>query len=200
MELKSIQGVCGILAPAVAFTSIISSILLHPWFSFPHNALSDLGAVGTPYNAIFNLGLVITGVLSLIFMPGLRTLLHGAVGKIGGVVLSAGLLSLILIGVFPEGTFPHWYVSVGFFVFSATGITLIGTDQALTRAARPWGVLVLSLVALALVSVSLIWTIDGIKPAIPETIGAFVFSEFSLIFAARLLLSARSYSARSSGL
>ena len=200
MEIKSIQAACGILAPAVAFTSIISSILLHPWFSFPDNALSDLGAVDTPYNAIFNLGLVMAGVLSLVFMPGLRTLLHGAVGKIGGVVLSAGLVSLILIGVFPEGTSPHWYVSVGFFVLCATGVTLVGLDQALNAPARPWGVLVLSLVALALVSVSLIWTVDGIKPAIPETIGAFAFSEFSVIFAARLLLSGRSSTARTSGL
>ena len=52
--LVKIAGMCGILGPIIAFGSIATSVLLHPWFSWADNALSDLGAIGTSYNRVFN--------------------------------------------------------------------------------------------------------------------------------------------------
>lgn len=65
----------GILAALVGFFTIGISIYIHSdWFSWSHNALSDLGAVGTVHAAVFNWGMIITGILGLTF--GVKLIEH----------------------------------------------------------------------------------------------------------------------------
>lgn len=183
---ERLSGICGILVPLVALIFIGYCIAIHPWFSFPDNALSDLGAVGTSYNFVYNLGMITTGVIGLIFIAGIGGLV-GRVGLIGAAIFSLGLVSLILVGVFPGGTGPHVSVSIAFFALCALGTFVIGVDQICDRSNRAWGVFLIGIVALGLVSVMLCGTIPHLGAAIPETIGAFAFSEFSIAFGARLL-------------
>lgn len=181
-------GICGVVSPLVAFGAIGASILLHDWFSWADNALSDLGALGTSYNLVFNLGLIVAGVLGVIFSLGLPKLIDEKVGVSGVIIFGVGMISLTLIGVFPSGTEPHEFVSIAFYALTTLALTIIGVDQLRGSSDRVWGIFVLSIIALALASIALINTIPrNLGAAIPEVIGALVISEFSIIFGIRLL-------------
>lgn len=183
-----VAGACGILAPPIAFAAIVSSILIHPWFRWADNALSDLGALKTPYNFVFNSGLIAAGLLFLIFLSGFRRQVNRWLGRVGIIFWYASAISLILIGIFPSGTSPHQTVSEAFYGLGFLAFLTLGIDQLRERSERVFGALVLSVMVLALVSVVLLMTIPyNLGAAIPEIIGAVAFSEFSIIFGAKLL-------------
>lgn len=185
-----IAGLCGILAPIIALVFISISIFLHPWFSWTENALSDLGALGTSYNFVFNLGLIITGITFLLFVTGLPELLNRAISRVGVWILALSALSLTAIGIFPSGTSPHGNATIGFYSFAAIALLLIGGDLTLEHNNRGWGVITLLLVLTGLLAaLAFPWS----SAAIPETIGALVLSVWGILFGARLLYRALSY-------
>jgi len=58
----------GIIGPTIGYVAIAVSIALSPRFSWESNALSDLGhAMSSDVAPIFNLGLLLTGLLILIY-------------------------------------------------------------------------------------------------------------------------------------
>jgi hypothetical membrane protein len=130
-----ISGFCGVLTPVVAFTCISLSIASAPEFSWVDNALSDLGVMHGFTAAVFNYGLIVSGILGSIFATNLVRLLRFDVFShdarllypdnrgLGGVLIfSLACLALIAIGVFPENVkYLHFFASVAFFVL------LIGT-------------------------------------------------------------------------
>jgi hypothetical membrane protein len=184
---EEIAGACGLVSPFIAYGFIIIAILIHPWFSWADNALSDLGAVNTTYNSIFNLGLIIAGVLGFIFMMGTIRLADEIIGKIGITIFGAGMVSLILIGVFPSGTSPHYVVSLLFFGLTATGLVMFSIDQLWDLTEPVWGSIVLSSVILSGISVWLVYTIPyDLGAAIPEFIGTIPTMHFAIVFGARL--------------
>ncbi len=181
-------GLCGVLGPLIALGAIAASIHLHPWFSWADNALSDLGATGTSYNVVFNLGLIAAGIAGLVFTLGLPRLVSRRAGLAGVAIFGAGMISLILIGVFPSGMSPHGAVSVGFYALSLVGLVVLGVDQLRERSERAWGAFILSILGLALAAIVLCNTIPyNLGAAIPEIIGAIAILEFSVVFGARLL-------------
>jgi len=185
--LDLVFGLCGILAPVLALIFIWASISLHPYFNFPDYALSHLGALDTPKHIVYNVGMVLTGLTGILFSLGVPRLVNGKIGVVGIFVFACGFFSLALVGVFPGGTRPHNTVSMLFFTLSTFGILIVGLDQLIGASTRIWGVLLIALIALGLVSVILVGKIPHLGAAIPETIGAFAFSEFSIIFGLRLL-------------
>ena len=115
--LIRIAGLCGILVPIVAFTSILLAINFYPQFSWVENALSDLGIVTGITAFLFNYGLIISGILGLVFSVGLLLFLGKKLeNRIGACFFALACLSLISIGFFPENVKPtHYLVSVAFF-------------------------------------------------------------------------------------
>jgi len=97
-------SLCGMLTPAVAFAAIGASIALSPWFSWARNALSDLGALGSPVWPIFNTGLLVAGLLASCFSYGLLRQARRGLDKAGSAILLIGSISLALIGLLPEDT------------------------------------------------------------------------------------------------
>lgn len=195
-------GLCGILGPIVSIIFIGAAISIHPWFSFADNALSDLGAIGTSNNYVFNIGLILTGIFALIFTLGLIQFLDRKLGRIGAVIFGAGNVSLILIGFFPEGMALHYPVSIGFFALAALGIFIEGIDQLRKDSTRPWGILIICILFLAGASIVLTSTIPydftqglvhepsasiSFPIAISEMIGSIVYGEFTIVFGARML-------------
>jgi len=122
----NIYKLSGLLAPIVAFTSIILAIITHPWFSLTDNAISDLGAINVEYNYILNYGLILSGVFGAIFSIGIYKIFKSTISKTGSLLVLIGCIFLILIGLFPEGSKPHYYVSVLFFAMTTLGIFLVG--------------------------------------------------------------------------
>jgi hypothetical membrane protein len=113
-----LSGMMGIVAPVVAFTCILLSIASYAPFSWINDALSDLGVKEGITAPLFNGGLVISGVLALIFASGLLKLLDkNILDKIGVLTFALTALALIAAGVFPENAKPtHYYASVAFFM------------------------------------------------------------------------------------
>ncbi len=184
---EEFAGICGMAAPFIAYIFIGLAILINPWFSWSDNALSDLGAMTTPYNNIFNFGLIMAGVAGILFTMGIFRYAEGGVGVAGVSVFLAGMICLVLIGVFPIGTWPHYYVSVLFFGLSAVGMVLIGIDQLWDFTEPIWGIFIISTVVLAAITVGLIYSIPyELGVAIPEFVGTIPMMLFSLVWGARL--------------
>ncbi|ACS34364.1 DUF998 domain-containing protein [Thermococcus gammatolerans] len=121
------QLIAGILSPIVGPGGVFAAILIHrSWWRVTENAISDLGKIGLSYNWVMNLGLIISASLGLYYISGLWKELKGALQRMGVVVFAIGLIFLAGIGLFPEGTGPHYYVSWGFFVACSIGMLLIG--------------------------------------------------------------------------
>ena len=197
-----ISGVCGILTPVAAFTFISLAIYSAPEFSWTENALSDLGVMPGATAALFNYGLIVSGILGFIFATSLFRLVRffeilSADGKphllfyrgLGGALLfSVACLALIAIGVFPENVrYAHTIASVAFFVLliGALGHFTIGFWQVkqkplavftlllTTVAAAPWGLLFL------------IRYVSGV--AVPEFISAVAGGVWAAVFGYKML-------------
>lgn len=122
-----IAGTCGIIAPILAFTFIYLAVTSYPQFSWMDNALSDLGVVPGVTAALFNYGLMITGIFIFIFSTGMFLFWGEKVlSRTGSFIFALACLSLIAIGVFPENVKPaHYLVSVTFFVLMPTSMLVI---------------------------------------------------------------------------
>ncbi|RJS77275.1 DUF998 domain-containing protein [Candidatus Bathyarchaeota archaeon] len=184
-----ISGVCGIITPIIAYTFILLAINYYPPFSWTDNALSDLGVVKGITSVLFNSGLIIAGILTLVFATGLfRFLNEKATGKIGGLLFVLAALALTAIGVFPENFGEiHFYVSVAFFVFSP--LAMFSFSAAFTQTGNARLGVFTFLVALIAALVWIIhWTIPfGKGVAIPETLSSLSASVWSIVVGFKML-------------
>jgi hypothetical membrane protein len=174
---------CGIAAPIEAFTCIFLAILLCPQFSWTDNALSDLGVVEGATSTLFNIGLVLGGILAGMFGLGLIVLLEKKMlGKIGGVLFMLDAAALTAIGIFPENARPmHFYASLAFFVLCPLAMFLVGGSFFLIGKARR-GTLTLLAAAFA----ATVWIVQFSiryvpEVAIPEALSALSASAWSML-------------------
>ena len=182
-----IGGICGITAPIVAYVFILISILVYPDFSWADNALSDLGAVDTAYNNIFNFGLILAGILGIIFVLAIIQFTESNIGYVGIGGFGAGMVSLILIGIFPSGTSPHFAVSIMFFSFTIAGLAIFGLDQFLDME-YVWSAIIWSSIILSAAAVGILYTTPfDLGAAIPEFLGTIPTIQFSIIYGTRLI-------------
>lgn len=194
-------GLCGILAPIIGLTCIALAILLCPWFSWTENYLSDLGgfygdrpiwaAHGTA-SILFNMGLILAGVLGVCFGLGLRKSqsFRTPLGNIGTLFLILDAAALMGIGIFPETTGPpHTFFSFAFFIMVGISLALVGTALIKTSE-RTLGWFTIALFIFGLVSVPLFITPQPVgSNAIAEMIPVISASIFSMVFGYRLLFS-----------
>lgn len=111
---KKVYALFGVLGPIVAYVSIGVSLAFSPWFSWKKDALSDLGhAVKSEAAPIYNLGLLLTGFLLMIY--AVTALKDHARWTSYSLAISAFILQLV--ATFDEIYGPlHFVVSVLFFV------------------------------------------------------------------------------------
>lgn len=182
------SGGSGIFTPLIAFACILLAIAHSPRFSWTENALSDLGVQQGVTAVLFNSGLVISGLLTLVFALGLSMCLRGKIlGKIGAFILVLDALALTAIGVFPENVKPlHLYASVAFFVLFPTSLFFIGT-ALLQMSQTNLGLFTFSVAVVA----ALVWVIPyGGGVAVPETLAALSASTWSIVLGFKLLKEA----------
>jgi hypothetical membrane protein len=184
-----ISGVCGILAPIVAFTFISLAITSYPQFSWTENALSDLGVQEGATAILFNSGLIMGGILSFIFAFSLFTVLGDkTLGKVGAVLFILVALALTSIGIFPENVKPtHYYVSVMFFALLPISAFIIGTAFLLkTNFKMGFFTFLVAIVAAAVWIIH--WTIGfGSNVAIPETLSGISASTWAIVLGFKML-------------
>ncbi|MFO7791397.1 MAG: DUF998 domain-containing protein [Candidatus Saliniplasma sp.] len=187
---EEITGACGLIAPFVVYVFIAISILINrSWFNWADHALSHLGEVGTSYNNVFNAGLIIGGILGLIFIFGLIQYAEELIGYYGIAFFGAGMVFLILVGIFPMGRAGHEWISALFFITSLSGLTAFGMDQVWDLMEPSWGFFILSSVILCIVSAGLVTTIPyETGAAIPEFIVSIPIMQFTFVFGARIFI------------
>lgn len=178
----------GILSPITAYLFIFIAIQNAPWFSWTKNALSDLGAV-KPSQIYFNIGLILAGILMLIFTIGLNFKFKSIICKIGALILTLDAISLIGIGIFHEkyGRI-HLYFSIAFFILYPIGSLIIGGKLALTRKNLKFGVISILTAIAAIATWTIPWknfNITGV--AIPEALSSLFASTWSIYTAIKHL-------------
>jgi len=169
-----IAGTCGIITPLIAFGCILLAIAYAPQFSWTDSALSDLGVMTNPTSVLFNLGLIVSGILAIVFAFGLLVFFNETVsGRIGGIMFVLDCLALICIGIFPESAKPmHLYASVAFFAIFPLAMFLMTASFVLSSKHR----MALFTFAIA-VFAAVVWAAEFLVHyvpgvAIPETLSA----------------------------
>jgi|GEM_PF-2833705 len=127
MITRKVAGISGIIFVPTAFLFILTSVIIHrDWWDLGRHALSHLGALQTPHNYIFNGGLVLTGILGIIFAIGLRKYFPlNKVQNVGVISFLIGMLFLIYVGVFPLEMPFHVEGAAVMFLLSFFGILLV---------------------------------------------------------------------------
>ena len=181
--MTRITGTCGILLPATVFMCIGFAIANSPWFSWTHNALSDLGAEGVSA-FFFNSGMILGGVLAFVFSLGLMKILSN---RTGAYILSLSSLALIGIGVFPETIMtPHFITSAAFFVLLTVSLLIIGLTIKQDKFERNMGGLAILFGIFAISSIILLLPFDGI--AIPESLVCFPAFIWCMVYGLKMAL------------
>ena len=128
-KLIRIAGISGIIASTLPLIMIFASTMLEKSFSWNKNALSDIGVSQTAW--LFNIALIIGGLLNLLFAFGLRNYL-GKIRwlKIGVSLLIVSSISLALVGVFTENySIIHALVALGYLLLAPVAIICIGQGE-----------------------------------------------------------------------
>ncbi len=184
-----ITGACGIVAPILAFALICLAVASYPQFSWVDNALSDLGVVPGFTAAIFNHGLIISGMLFFIFSIGIFMFLgERFVSRTGTFVFALACLALVAIGVFPENVKPtHYLVSVAFFVLLPISLLIITGAFWLMRQVRMAVFTLLVAVAAAAPWVLLfsVRYVSGV--AVPETVSGLASAAWVVVLGYKMM-------------
>ena len=127
-KLIRIAGISGIIASTLPLIMIFASTMLEKSFSWNKNALSDIGVSQTAW--LFNIALIIGGLLNLLFAFGLRNYLGKTRWlKIGVSLLIVSSISLALVGVFTENySIIHALVALGYLLLAPIAIICIGQE------------------------------------------------------------------------
>lgn len=160
-----VYALLGIFGPLIVYISILLSLVLSPSFDWKSNALSDLGHAVTSHVApIFNLGLLLAGLLMMIYA---LTVFHKH-AKYSSFCLLVSTFFVQLLAVFNEvyGSL-HYAVAVPHFVMlSLTSIVYTVEKRSVS-----------ALIAFIVVMIS--WLLYGLGVfkvgiAVPETVSKLV--------------------------
>jgi hypothetical membrane protein len=171
----------GYLAPMVYWAFTLASMLRNPWFSLSSMALSDLGGPMAADAWIYNSGLVLSGVLVILYSIALLLLARGKLQVIGGSYLSIAGLFLAMIGIFPAGTRPHVFVSTYFFVQAFLGVLVLGLAEL--KENRRVALSLIAIFLLSLLGSVARWT----SVALQEVYEISLLTAFVVVYNAQLL-------------
>lgn len=115
---KKIFRLTGVMIAILAWIIIFISIAQNPWFVFINHAFSDLGGPQANRPWIFNYGLMLLSILSSLYSFSLIKDATNKIETVGGTFMLIASVFLALIGIYPSGTNPHTFVSIGFFIQS----------------------------------------------------------------------------------
>ncbi len=132
MGLKKGLWISGYIAIVVAWITIgISWFINRTWFRFLGNAFSDLGGSRALHPQVYNLGLIITGTVIIIYSIYLYLVSDHKMETIGSAFAFIAGIFLMFIGIFHEGTKPHVFVSSWFFAQMDLSIIAVGSGMIL---------------------------------------------------------------------
>jgi len=156
MNIKnSVLIISGGITMLLIWIVIAVSSAFNPWFGITHNALSDLGGGnlinnGHPaplYPWIYNVGLMIEGILIAILSSFFILRARNTIEIVSSSFFIISGLFLALIGIYHEGTYPHDFVSIWFFILATISYTAIGFSIILINIKTGISLLVILVIA-----------------------------------------------------
>lgn len=167
----------GLIAMIFAWIVILTSIQLNPWFVYTKNAFSDLGGPDANMPWVYNYGLIITGLLVILYSIYLVLDSDNKIETVGAAfVLIAGVF-LMLIGIFPAGTEPHVFISLWFFIQFDLAIITWGFGLLLSGWRSTGLVFLLMSVLGPIIALLINWP----SAAMAETYGIFIIDIWVLL-------------------
>ena len=172
----------GVASTAIALAGIAGATAASPTFRWTGNALSDLGQPGAPAatpitTLLFDGGLVLGGVVGLLFVYTLWAGSEHALERVAGVPFAVALLGMAGVGVFPSSQPLHVPAALTLYLGSVVAMAMYAVGNVLAGA-RTRGAVTVALVVVH-VGVWWWWSAGGAVTrgglAIPETIGAALF-------------------------
>lgn len=160
----------GLVAVITAWIVIWICISLNPWFVFTRDAFSDLGGSEAYMPLIYNYGLIITGILILLYSIYLILDSKNKIETVGSAFMFIAGLFLILIGIFPSGTRPHTFVSLWFFIQANLSILTWGFGLV----ARNQKKIGESIILIALIGGLIGFSVDWPSAAMAEAFGIII--------------------------
>jgi hypothetical membrane protein len=176
----------GLAAPVVTLGAILVATVLSPSFSWTASALSDLGRPGEPTTWLFDGGLIVGALLALPFVWGLWSNRENGFDAVGTVLLLLSLVSMALVGVFPEGTELHFPMALTFFSALTYALFFLGTGRVVAGVTR-FGLAGIWL-GIGHVTSWVVWAVGvrlGPGLAIPESVGAATLAVWMVATVAR---------------
>jgi len=185
--VRKMTAVCGIISQLVGITALLVAISNSPWFSWTEDHISVFGVEGSA-KALFNSGLILAGIFSLIFAIGLgRCLLSGRLGQLAMVSLILGSVAVFDMGVFPRTfDFMHGVSTAAFFVCITLALLLIGV-AAIAASQMIWGLLSITAGVLVAAILLVLGPLSG--GAIAQLLSFLPWSLWTIAFGIMLLLS-----------
>jgi hypothetical membrane protein len=171
----------------VTLSAILLATLVSPSFTWPANALSDLGVARTPAGTgltvlLFNGGLVVGALLGLGFAALRWRRAASTLQRLVAVLFVATLLAMAGVGLFPAGSALHVPAAVAFYVLVTVTLWVDAWDAGGGPGGRRGAVQ--TWLGAANVATWAVWALTGPvrRPglAIPEIIGALVLSAWVL--------------------
>lgn len=105
----------GLISYVMGVGTIGAAVAVNPWFNVWTDALSDMGRVGLSTAWVFNTGLMTAAIVGMLYVVCLLKVFKGSLAHLAAGVYLVAVGNLFLVGMFPEGTKPHWTVSYEFF-------------------------------------------------------------------------------------
>ena len=123
--------ILGYFGPLIAIIGIATSAIINrSWWSLTNNAISDMGAVGVPYNYVLNVSFMISSVVTITSIGICIKEEDKKIIKLALGLFALSILNLFLIGTFPEGTKFHGFVSKMFFYIGTLSLLTAGLGMA----------------------------------------------------------------------
>ena len=145
-----------VAAPLLYYATLFGSALLYPGYSHVTQYASELGASDAPHPMVFNIGVMLTGVATVVGAVGLRraALDLGAraiLTTLGAIALAAFGLAMVLGGVFPMPDPRHGAWGLGFAIALAPPLFAAAVWDRMRGLG--WAMLAVTVVLLALLAV-----------------------------------------------
>jgi len=139
--LRKLTGVCGIISQLIGITALVVVISRYPGFNWTEEHISFFG-VEASTKAIYNSGLIVAGLFSLLFAIGLgRCFISGWLGWSAVLFFILGSAAVFSMGAFPRNwDFAHGASTVAFYVCIIVALVFAGA-AAITASQLTWGLL-----------------------------------------------------------
>ncbi|KSW12540.1 hypothetical protein CF15_07415 [Pyrodictium occultum] len=177
-------AVLAALVVVLGWAVILAAWSLNPWFSPLRGAYSDLGSPRACCPLVFNLGLAVAGLLVLCLGAAVYRASATRLEAAGAALLAEAGVFLSMIGLFPEGSYPHRFVSYWFFLQLYASYTVLGAALS-RRGLRGLGASLALLGLLAAPAALLVEALAGWPSiAVLETYAVLVADAGALLLAA----------------